>query len=674
MNGAMKLRAELLGPPRFLVGDRVLDIRLRKSKALLAFLCLNAGERQSRSRLRTLLWEDDDENRGAVSLRQTLFNIRKTLADAGFDGLEVTNEHLLLPRAQVVTDVELLTNAVRQGDFAAEKLQGEKRLADRLCEGLENVGETYFATLRAERQIVYSMLQEPLERHLTEGAQDGAEVAAARALLNLDPSHELACRRLMADRATRGDAAGAIAIYNELWSVLSEEFDTEPSVETQSLLARIKLDRYTSDFIPPMTAEARPWSDSTEIAAQKNTAFVDRGPVIVMGRFELHGETDARPGLAQALRHDLLSRLIRFREWSVLDQVPAGGLQKTDSVFELTASIQHDGDLLGVSINLKELQTERFLWSEYYGIGRDDVLEHQAELVARIALALNVHISADRLERIGTIPNVTLDLYDRLLIGQQLNFTWDRANSDRAADTFRSLIEEKPFFAPAYSALAQLINSRHIIFPGAFRNSEQLEFSNHLTNVALRLDPLDSRSHLCSGWSLALRDRFDEAYQGFRMAYELNENDPWTAVSAPAGFCFCGDLDRAARLAERALDRGLVASPLQWSYQVVIWFSCGDDARAIEAFERSDGGFFGVEAWYTAALVRRRELRKARRQYADLIERIRQRWTGQPNPTFADAETWLVQCFPIGDPETRAAFFGALKQAGLQAPEALHTD
>src|SRR5690606_1968092 len=65
--------------------------------------------------------------------------------------------------------------------------------------------------------------------------------ALARALLNLDPTHEEAVRLLIRARAAVGDVGGALRVYNTLWDLLDAEYDVEPSTETQELIAAIKL-------------------------------------------------------------------------------------------------------------------------------------------------------------------------------------------------------------------------------------------------------------------------------------------------------------------------------------------------------------------------------------------------------------------------------------------------
>ena len=63
----------------------------------------------------------------------------------------------------------------------------------------------------------------------------------ATAIVNLDPTHEHACRHLMRAHAEDGDIAGALRIYKALWDLLDRDYGMEPSPQTEELVANIKL-------------------------------------------------------------------------------------------------------------------------------------------------------------------------------------------------------------------------------------------------------------------------------------------------------------------------------------------------------------------------------------------------------------------------------------------------
>jgi len=94
---------ELRGP-----GDRPLKITARKTRALLAYLALQNGTRQSRERLAALLWEDADAELARSSLRQSLTALRRALPAKLHSLLETDPQQVALNLAQVQVDVHSL--------------------------------------------------------------------------------------------------------------------------------------------------------------------------------------------------------------------------------------------------------------------------------------------------------------------------------------------------------------------------------------------------------------------------------------------------------------------------------------------------------------------------------------------------------------------------------------
>ena len=209
--------------------------------------------------------------------------------------------------------------------------------------------------------------------------------------------------------------------------------------------------------------------------------------------------------------------------------------------------------------------------------------EAQQHVVRRITTALNVHLSAERLVSIAHRPSGDMKAYDLWLLGQATFLSFDPNNWEKARNLFREVIAQMPNFAPAYSSLAQLNNSDHIVRPGVFRDLGRSEQSLMYAREAARLDPIDSRSQLCLGWSHAMVKQYEQAILFISLAHELNENDPWTLVSSAGCFAVCGEYTRAREIAEHALELPLAPSPLQWAYHVSIRFMGGDYDGAVRA-------------------------------------------------------------------------------------------
>jgi len=73
---------------------------------------------------------------------------------------------------------------------------------------------------------------------------------------------------------------------------------------------------------------------------------------------------------------------------------------------------------------------------------------------------LNVQLSTERLMRLAGEPDVSLDLHDRWLRGQNLMSKFDPESWRRAVAIFRDAIRDNPGFSPCYSSLVQMNKHR----------------------------------------------------------------------------------------------------------------------------------------------------------------------------------------------------------------------
>lgn len=489
------------------MGGKAVAFRSRKAEGLLARLCLTGDGRMSREMAANLFWQDSSEHHSRSSLRQTLLILRRALEDAGFDGLDSDKMNIHLDLSRVRLDMDDLISGT--ADAVPARLLVEKRLSERLFEGGEMLAEPFHNWLRLRRQQFHDHLRsflEPMVR-LDSGNWTRMEQAAV-ALLNLDPTHEPACRAFITARAVQGDYTGALRAYEDLWNVLEEEFDTQPSSETQSLIVDIKLGKF-SDWLQRERArlaeEAERKGDRPAVSAGTRAEAVARhvNPVIVVDQILQVTEADEDIRLAKVFRHDLISRLVRFREWSVADEVTEELSGSAAPIYRVSISAMRADRAVSYSVTVKNSRTNAYVWGRNSAVEIGELFARQSTLVAEIAMAMNVNISAERLANMSRVPNASLDQYDRLLMGQRLHYTWKIEDSHRAEEVLNRLIKDNPRFGPAYSSLAQIINSRHIVFPGQVQTPETLERSAGLARTALALDPFDSRGYLCAAWTLA---------------------------------------------------------------------------------------------------------------------------------------------------------------------------
>ena len=297
-------------------------------------------------------------------------------------------------------------------------------------------------------------------------------------------------------------------------------------------------------------------------------------------------------------------------------------------------------------VTLRDVTTNSYLWSERLNISIANWFEAQQHIVRRITTALNVHVSAERMAAIAHRPPGDMKAYDLWLLGQTTFLSFDSKKWETARDLFRQVIAHMPDFAPAYSSLAQLNNSDHIVRPGVFRDAARSEQSLVYAREAARLDPIDSRSQLCLGWSHAMVKQYEQAMIFISLAYELNENDPWTMVSSAGCFAVCGEYARAQEIADHALQLPLAPSPLQWAYHVSIRFMAGDYPGAVQAANAA-GDLSYVPGYKASALFHLGDRAGAAAELQRFIDITRKKWVGVDPPTDANIIRWLLTMVPI---------------------------
>src|SRR5262245_25642191 len=186
---------ELRGP-----GDRPLKITARKTRALLAFLALQNGTRQSRERLAALLWEDADAELARSSLRQALTALRRALPAKLHTLLEADAQQVALNLTQVQVDVHRLRSLLAEG--TPDSLKAARALAgETLLEGFDSRSGAFEEWVATERRNLRRDLGAAAARlaGLCRDAGDlDGEIESLNWLLSLEPLQEGAHRELMA--------------------------------------------------------------------------------------------------------------------------------------------------------------------------------------------------------------------------------------------------------------------------------------------------------------------------------------------------------------------------------------------------------------------------------------------------------------------------------------------
>jgi DNA-binding SARP family transcriptional activator/TolB-like protein len=638
---------------------RELSLTTRKTKALLGYLALSDGAQETRDRLVGLLWSESDEERARASLRQAIHELKLACSAVGFNGFRAEKQAVAIGETNLTTDVEEILTTARMGSVHP-RLLITQRIADALFEDIDLVDPAFHAWVLAKRQLLHDRLTLALEHLLPPENGSAAAGPVAQALLNLDPTHEIACRHLIRARAARGDMGGAMKAYKTLWDLLEKEYDVEPSQPTQDLIVGLKQDAGQAS---PFT---KPAGDVDQIHAPDIRP--PKRLFISVGAFDAQAISEEKRHVVNGFRHELVACLARFREWSVRTVAalwePEARTWSSPPEYFVEGSAYESAGTIRLVITFRDSVTSVCIWSERYSMALPEWFDTQQHIVRRIATALNVHVSADRLRRVSSDADIGLEVHDRWLRGQSLLHQVTPADINAASIIFSDLIRDAPDFSPALSGMVQINNMDHIVFPGRFRDRDKHLATLRIAQRAVQLDPLDSRAHLGLAWSHQLVGRTQEATFHASLAAELNENDPWTLMSCGQIFAYCGDYDRAQAFAHTSLELTPAPTRSQMTYFSAVQFLCQAYRESAQAAANGLDTSPGFSVWKCAALALLNRLDESRDEIERILLRTAADWCGARPPRTEEMLRWLLHMFPIAIEQDWERLRAGFKAAG----------
>ncbi len=640
------LYISIIGPFSARCGGHEVKLKTRKAGAVLAYLALSETRQESRERLVGFLWSQSEEMKARASLRQILHDMRDAFAAVGFEGLQTGKLNIALAAETVRVDLlEVLEDA--------DKLRAHKlllrtpRLTERLFEGLDDLDPEFRIWVMAKRQSIEDRLLRGLNTGLTSPeVKAAAKQELAAAILNIDETHEEACRSIMEARAIAGDVIGALRVYKALWDLLDEEYGMEPSLETQDLVARVKL----GEFERPQ-ALARPAGMSEGPALVEPTIRQAPRIALLLSPFDMNGVGLDKAHLVTGFRHHLAACLVRFREWSVIDNASGTVNLFVDASsaaqYSLDATAYQAGPIINMVLTLRDNTRGHFVWSESFELNLESWFEAQQRIIRRLTSSLNVQLSTERLRRLASEPDVSLETYDRWLRGQALLASFHPESWNRSSRLFADATQESPDFSPIHSSIVQMENTEHFAHPGVFRDRARAHETVARAKRAVELDPVDSRAHLCLGWSYAFASRYDEAALHMRLAQELNAYDPGTLTSTAGFWAFYGETQKALALAREAITQSMSPAPIHWTYHAMVLFLAGEDELAVDAIDRLHEPVTTLIGWRAAALFHLGRKDEAIKEGRRFIGAVRSRWFGKEPPRDNAIARWLLHAQPI---------------------------
>ena len=628
-----------------------INIRSRKARALIGVLAVSPGMALPRDKLAGLFWSEFDQENARASLRQCVKIIRQEFGTSLEHLIKSDRELLGIEQLAVSSDYRTLMENTDSGRFGDPVFQAEE-IQQKLFSGLEEADEAFAAWVAVFREKTRRHLQSAMEAAMAATAVTGDDISAAQALLCLDPAHEPALRYLMHAELRMGNRAAALRLFETFRDRLRLEYDASPEPLTAGLYKATRLE-----------AQRAPSAEDMEIA-QPNPGAAEI-PIIALVS-ELSASEPAGTGFVFAL----MGVLSRFRNFSVISlpaAAPADGQaggRQTDYVLEVKPAAGEAGT--EIFLRLFDGPSGKTLWTGSVSAAAGELSNSQEAIVRGICGALNVYVSENQMQRMKIKDPHSQSAIEKWLHGQHLLGVWQPDTDLQAERLFLEGIHAAPEHAPLHASLADVYNSRHIVFPGVSRSPKLENKAMQLARRAVALDPLDPRSHVTLGWSLALAAKPTQAVYSFLRGHELNPADSHIAMSAAHGLAICGDSHRADQLKSIAFSCHPSPPWSFWGFDAHIRFLAGDFSGAVESIEHSGEIKSNFLGWKSAALGML-DAADAQMAALEFVARTSERWNAKEKPTPQNVTDWFLDIFPFARPEARQSLREGLRKAGLPA-------
>ncbi len=531
-NAVEALQFRLLGPLQLSRGAEVVKLpSSRKVRALLGYLVL-ASRPVARSQICELLWDVPNDPRG--ELRWCLSKIRGLIDEPGRKRVVADGSSIRLDLSDCDVDTREVTRAPEHG---IQKLGVERQkdlaalFAGELLEGLEIARSPMFDTWIIAERRRFRGIQTVLLENLARALPHEAAAPYIDEWLRLSPfdtcAHELLLGALARHgRIAEGEAhlAAAVKLFE------GDGLESGPLRDCWQRARETALEQTqpggANGLISANLTEIRKFSPDTPAASR-------RASIAVMPLVDRSSESDQRGGIADALAHDVTTRLAKLRSMFVIAQgttfalrdrsigpEEAGRILNVDYV--VSGSVRRAPRKLVVAAELIETRTARIVWSEQFEESHDDALLVLDEIGNRIVASIAHEIEMVERNRAILKPPSSLDAWEAHHRGLWHMYRFNKADNERARQFFTQAVELDPTFARAYAGLsfAHFQNA----FLGWKKPAVEIDRAFDAAGKSLMVDDRDPAAHWAMGRAMWLRGNQDQSIVELERAVELSPN------------------------------------------------------------------------------------------------------------------------------------------------------
>jgi len=658
--------------------------RGRKTRGLLACLCLAQGERVSRSRLVGLLWDRSGEAQARMSLRQSLSELNSIVNRHVPALVEIERDSVRIDVRKCWVDALAIFHA--SADTAAQTSTLVEPYSERLLEDLDGMTPSFDQWLTAERtrfeDHVRKILEAELERLTEQNANPEMRAAAARRLINFEPTHEGAVRSLMKAFAQMGDRAQAIREFERCRQVLQRMLDLPPSKETVAVYEAVRVE--SADVSAPVISRERISELSKnasglvtispvrwEIKKQSDPAATSaygleprHGPSIAVLPFRNLTGDSAHHFVAEGLVEDMIEALSRVPNFFVISRLSTLAFRDQDRHpreignvlgvrYVLSGSMRIFEDRLRLTIELTDTELGAALWISKLDERFADLFEVQDRLSEMIVRKVAPYLHEAEMNRVRVKRPDSLEAYDLFLRAQENMHNSSRAVFETSEALFDAAIAKDPHYAAALAWRARW----HVLRVGQGWSpdpADDARQADHFARAAIECNSMEPMALAVHGHVASyLYKDFDLAFRRFETALRINANAAPAWLWSAAAHAWMGNGSRAIEEINKAMALSPY-DPLMYAYSgnaAMAYLVDGQHERAIECALRSlqeNRTYTSAHRQLVVALVlagREDEARASARRLLELepgltVEGFRRRYPGSASPhteIFCDA-------------------------------------
>ncbi len=239
----------------------------------------------------------------------------------------------------------------------------------------------------------------------------------------------------------------------------------------------------------------------------------------------------ARGGAADALAHDVITRLAKLRSLFVIAQgtvfalhersigaEEAGRILNVDYV--VSGSVRAQGSRLTVTAELAETRSARIIWAETYSHKADDVFLVLDEIGNRIVASVASEIETLERNRAILKPPNSLDAWEACHRGLWHMYRYRKTDNAKARHFFQAAVRLDPTFSRAYAGLS--FTHYQDAFQGWGKREPEMDEAYEAAAQGIMADDRDPAVHWAMGRALYLRRRFDECERELECSIDLS--------------------------------------------------------------------------------------------------------------------------------------------------------